>query len=211
MQLIIVKLDRRYFIRRQERGDDGDRFHGSLTCAEMDRQRVALTANTPNYFACEGSNLLIYRQRPGHFTALGEKRRECVIQVPWFLHERKGRNPITVLIIGSIRDLPITMLSRLHRFGRRPGVNATVVLCNIPLRGRPTVLLLSRLSDSLRREISVVTSPRRLFHLRWSRYCGWQAVDSNLNVYSVHSFHRGLKRISDVCWWIFSSLSISKR
>jgi len=63
VQLIIVKLDRRYFIRRQERGDGGGRFHGSLTCAEMDRQRVALTANTPNYFAYEGSNLLIYRQQ----------------------------------------------------------------------------------------------------------------------------------------------------
>lgn len=33
--------------REEERG----RFHGSLTCARMDRQRVALIVNTSNYFA----------------------------------------------------------------------------------------------------------------------------------------------------------------
>lgn len=37
--------------RRGERG----RFHGSLTCAEMDRQRVALIVNTSNYFNADGS------------------------------------------------------------------------------------------------------------------------------------------------------------
>lgn len=35
--------------RRGER--ERGRFHGSLTCAEMDRQRVALIVNTSNYFA----------------------------------------------------------------------------------------------------------------------------------------------------------------
>lgn len=159
VQLIIVKLDRRYFIRRQERGDGAGRFHGSLTYAEMDRQRVALTTNTPNYFAYEGSDLLIYGRSLYSFGG-GRERRGFLTRVPWFSRERKD-NPITILIIGRlVRDLPITTLTRLHRFGRRPGVNATVVLCNIPLRGRPTILLLSRLSDSLRREISVVTSPR---------------------------------------------------
>jgi len=64
VQLIIVKLDRRYFIRRQERGDDGGRFHGSLTCAEMDRQRVALTQQIHLIILrTKGSNLLIYRKR----------------------------------------------------------------------------------------------------------------------------------------------------
>jgi len=36
------------------KGERG-RFHGSLTCTEMDRQRVALIVNTSNYFNADGS------------------------------------------------------------------------------------------------------------------------------------------------------------
>lgn len=140
----------------------GGRFHGSLTCARkwtakewhLQQIRLIISRTTVCSFADNERSLWNFREK------VLKARDSCpLILSHW---DKKGRNPITVLIIGKRQSpswLPITTLARLRCFGRRPKrVNATVVLCNIPLRGSPTILLLSRLSDSLRREISVVTS-----------------------------------------------------
>lgn len=71
------------------------------------------------------------------------------------------------------------------------GVNAAVVLCNIPLRGwahYPSI------KSPLRAPIAYDGKYRRLRRcgvysaLDEAEYCGWQTVDSNLNPYPAHVF-----------------------
>lgn len=63
--------------REGERG----RFHGSLTCAEMDRQRVPLIVNTSNYFASADGSFI--DREPITLQFFGcIKSRKGVIRVP---------------------------------------------------------------------------------------------------------------------------------